>query len=63
MQAQGLSQALHELRSDHNEDFKDLRERIRRLEDGLNQEESDRQHEDTSLEDRIASLEGPACIR
>ena len=52
-----LSQALAELRSDLNEDFKDLLGKIHNLEDRLNQEEGDRTSADTSLEDRIADLE------
>lgn len=57
MQEKGLVQSLHELRSGHLQDVTDIYAKLRELEDRLNQEESDRERMDTSLDDRLTDLE------
>jgi len=53
-----LKQELHELRSDHIQDVKDLNQKVLDLGDHLAQEETDREQAITSLEDRVSLHEG-----
>lgn len=52
-----LKQELHELRSDHIADVRRLDQIVRELRADLNQEQSDREHAITSLEDRVSLTE------